>query len=167
MYTLQQLQAGLGRAWEHLAEGWSRLRERANEALTRFQPIHRGGDLQTREDQLTEQAPRWGLLTAEVRETEDEVLVKLEAPGMEPEDFELQVTNDVLVVRGEKRLEREDTGGNFHIMECAYGAFERAIPLPAPVDETKAKAKYRRGTLNIRIPKSPSARKRRIKVEAH
>lgn len=167
MTTLQQLQNGLGRAWEHLTEGWHRLRERAGEALTRFQPVQRQGELQTREEQLEARAPRWGLLTAEVQETDDSVRVKLEAPGMEPDDFEIHVADDVLVVRGEKHLERERSHGDFHVMECAYGSFERAVPLPVSVEESGAKAKYRRGVLHIELPKSATAKKRRIKVEAH
>ncbi|HFD81065.1 MAG TPA: Hsp20/alpha crystallin family protein, partial [Gammaproteobacteria bacterium] len=54
--------------------------------------------------------------------------------------------------------------GRFHVIECAYGSFERAIPLPAEVDEQGARARYRRGVLTVRLPKKAGARKRRIEV---
>lgn len=166
MSTLRQLQAGLGRAWESLAEGWHYLRERAGHALTRFRPVHRAGQLETAGEQAAAGASRWGLLAAEVHETPEEISVKLEAPGMDPDDFDLQVVDEVLVVRGEKRVERSDRRGAYRVMECAYGAFERAIPLPCPVEEAKARARYRRGILHVQLPKSPAARTRHIEVEA-
>lgn len=165
MSTPRQTQTGLGRAWEGLSEGWHHLRERAARALTRFRPPQRAGQLETAEEQAAAESARWGLLAAEVQDTEDEVRVKLEVPGMEPDDFELEVVDDMLVVRGEKRLERSETQGTFRVMECAYGAFERAIPLPAPVEEARAKARYRRGVLHVKLPKNPIARKRRINVK--
>jgi HSP20 family protein len=164
--TLQQLQNGINRAWDNLTEGWQHLRQRASHALTKFNPVRRGGQLETAEEQALERGARWALLAAEVRENDDEVLVKLEAPGMQSEDFDIQVTDDILVVRGEKHFERSEKRGELHIMECAYGSFERAIPLPAAVDEGAATAKYRRGILQIRLPKSQAARKRRIEVGA-
>ncbi len=166
MSTLRQFQAGLGRAWDSLTEGWHYLRERASHALTRFQPVHRSDELETAGEQAAAGASRWGLLAAEVRETPDEISIRLEAPGMEPDDFDLQILDEVLVVRGEKRVERSDRRGAYRVMECAYGAFERAIPLPCPVDEAKARARYRRGVLQVQLPKSPRAQTRQIEVEA-
>jgi len=76
------------------------------------------------------------------------------------------VRNDVLIIRGEKRFEREQNRGNYHLMECAYGRFERAIPLPAEVDEEKARADYRRGLLRVTLPKTGHHTGRRISVSA-
>jgi len=161
MGTLQQIREGVSRAWEGLQEGWQQLRERASDALTRFSPsAGKGG-----ERQLELTAPRWGLLAAEVREDENQIEVRIEVPGMERSDFDIEVINDVLVVRGEKHIEREEHKGHFHIMERAYGRFERAIPLGATVDETAAKARYRRGVLSISLPKRNAGKSRRIKVK--
>jgi HSP20 family protein len=165
MTTLQQLSAGLGRAWDAISEGWHQLSRRATHALTRFHPRPRSGELETAEDQVVRNASRWGLLPAEVVEGADEVVVKLEAPGLEPDDFEIEVTDSVLVVRGEKHAQREERQGNYHLMERAYGYFERAIPLPVAVEEAGSKATYRNGVLQVSLPKHAQARRRRIEVK--
>ena len=166
MSTLEQLTTGLGRAWDALTEGWRQLRERAGHALTRFNPLARSGELQTLDDQLMQQASRWGLLAAEILESDNEVIVRLEAPGMEKDQFDISVVDDYLVVRGEKTAHHEEKRGRYRLVECAYGAFERAIPLPAAVDEQRASARYRRGVLTVTLPKTTGARSRRIKVES-
>lgn len=166
MSTMDQIRGGLERAWEGMAEGWRELRERAGHALTRFQPGRGGGDVETWEQQQALGASRWGLLAAEVREDDDEVIVKLEVPGMDPDGFELHVADNVLVVQGEKRVEREQRSGRYYLMERAYGHFERAIPLPSLVQEEQASAQYRRGILQVHLPKSARAKVRRIEVKA-
>lgn len=166
MATLQQLRDGLERAWDTLAEGWHYLRERTSHALTRFHPRHRGrGQLETADEQLVRYGSRWGLLAAEVVENDADITVKLEIPGMDANDFEIQVVNDVLVVRGEKRVQREEERGRYHVMERAYGYFERAIPLPVPVNDDAARATYRKGVLRITLPKAVRTRTRRIEVK--
>ncbi len=164
MGTLDQMRAGLGRAWESLAEGWQHLRERAAGALTRFRP-REGGEIETAEEQAVRRAARWGLLAAEVSEEPDRVIVRLEAPGMEPEDFDVSVVDGYLVVRGEKRFRHVSREGHYHVMECAYGRFERALELPAPVDMGRARARYRRGVLTVELPKTAESRARRIAVQ--
>lgn len=164
MATLQQLRNGLERAWDNLAEGWHHLRERATSALTRFSPRPRGGELETAEEQMIRHGSRWGLLAAEVVEGENDITVRLEAPGMEADGFEIHAMDDILVVRGEKHAQREEDYGRYHVMERAYGYFERAIPLPAPVNEDGARATYRRGVLRITLPKTAAAQRRRIEV---
>lgn len=158
----------MNRAWDSLTEGWNHLAQRASQALTRFHPVHRPSDqgVDTVRDQHERASATWGVLAAEVSDTPEEVVVELEAPGMEADDFDLQVVEDTLVVRGEKRVANERTEGRFHVMERAFGAFERAIPLPAPVDQDAAHARYRHGVLAVRLPKSPGARRRRISVES-
>jgi HSP20 family protein len=165
MSTLQQLREGLERTWDTLADGWNHLRNRASQALTRFQPGDGGGSLETADEQFLRHSARWGLLAAEVQETGDHVLIKLEAPGMSADAFDIQIHDgNVAVIRGEKRVQREQSKGRYHVMECAYGQFERAIPLPAEVDESRAKASYRNGVLQLSLPKSPAAVARRIEV---
>lgn len=166
MSTLEQLRSGfLGRAWEAVAEGWRHLRERASEALTRFRPAE-GGEVETAEDQAVRRAARWGLLAAEVSEEPDRVVVRVEAPGMEAEDFDVSVEDGYLVIRGEKRFRHVSRTGRYHLMECAYGRFERALALPVPVDMSRARARYRRGVLTVELPKTAEARTRRIEVRA-
>jgi HSP20 family protein len=163
MSTLNQIREGLSQAWETLTEGWHELRGKASQALTRFYP--KRGELQAADDYVIRNAARWGLLAAEVAEDDAKVVVKLEVPGMDPENFDIQVVNDYLVVRGEKRLEREEQQGRYYVTERAYGSFERAVPLPSTVDESGARANYRRGVLRITLPKSARSRSRRIEVQ--
>lgn len=165
MSTLEQMRSGLERVWGHLSEGWHHLRDMAGNAITRFSPA-KGGTAEGREVEVMHRSPRWGLLVAEVEERDKDFVVRLEVPGMEKEDFEITVVNDSLVIRGEKRVEREETQGYYHITECAYGRFERVIPLPSPVNESKAKASYKKGVLKIVLPKSGEGRTRRIKIES-
>lgn len=166
MSTLAQLRGGLSRAWEAVSEGWRELVERAGDALTRFQPGHPRNTLDTAEDRMTRAGSRWGVVAAEVMLGEHDVNVAIEIPGMEADDFDIQIVDDVLVVRGEKRVQREHTRGEYHIMERAYGRFERALRLPAAVDENAAKASYKRGVLRINVPRSsPVASNRRIEVK--
>lgn len=166
MATLRQISEGLGEAWDSLVDGWSRLYRRAAGAMTRFSS---GGDASREPDarQSREIARRnagWGVLACEVYDDADAVVVRLEAPGMDKEDFDLQVLEDYLVVRGEKQMSRERTEGGYRISECAYGRFERAIPLPAEVEADGAAASYRRGVLRVELPKSVQHRRRSITV---
>lgn len=165
MSTLNELREGLSQAWHQLAEGWRDLSQRTGQALTRFH-APRSSRLETAEDRLTWRSADWGLLPAEICEDRDVIEVRLEAPGMEPDEFELQMVDGYLVIRGEKRMRREDSRGRFYLLERAYGRFERAIPLPADVDDGRAAAKYRRGVLTIRLPRlEPGSGAHRIKVE--
>ena len=166
MSTLQQLRDELSHAWDHLAQGWHELRVRAGHALTRFKPTENRDGLETEEDRFLRNASRWGFLAAELSEDEQQIEVRLEVPGMEANDFNIHVVDNTLVVSGEKQIERKQTKGRYHVMECAYGRFERAIPLPVEVDDSKAKARYHQGVLQVAIPKSQQSRTKRIKISA-
>ena len=166
MSTLDQLRQGLGRTWESLSEGWQRLRESAGHAMTHFRPLSGQQELETWEDQVLRHSADWGLVAAEVREDDREVTVRLEVPGLEDDNFDISVVDHYLVVRGEKRVQSDRHDGRFHVMECAYGRFERAVPLPAEVDSGAAQARYRRGVLNISLPKRQSAVRRRIPIDS-
>lgn len=165
MSTRNELRSGLARAWDQLTEGWNHLRRRAGQALTHFQRTPPSAEVTSDADLVAYNSAAWGLLAAEIREQGDHLVVKLEAPGLNPEDFDIDVVDDYLVVRGEKRVEREESQGRFHVMECAYGSFERAIPLPTSVDPHKTKARYRRGVLTVTLEKPAKAKARRIEVQ--
>jgi HSP20 family protein len=155
----------LSDAWANVIDGWRKLYRRASRALTRFGPGG-GRELSRAEaQQLAVRSAGWGVLACEVFDDDDRVIVRLEAPGMEKGDFELEVLDDRLLVRGEKQMERERTQGGYYITECAYGSFERAIPLPDEVDTDKASASYRQGVLRVELPKTAPRRRRSITVE--
>ena len=164
MSTYEQFRQGLQHMWNNIAEGWQQLRENASSALTRFNPVTRRDNLQTAQDIATLRSSRWALLVVDMEETEDEIHVRMEAPGMDADDFDIAVVDEHLVIRGTKQAVREHKSGHHHLMECAYGAFERVIPLPAAVSEDKTKAQYRRGILTVTLPKLQIHQRRRIEV---
>ncbi len=166
MSTMSQLREGLNEAWDALSDGWQRLYRGASGAMTRF-TVGKGGKEETGSEQreMTLRSSGWGLLAAEVFDDDNRVVVRLEAPGMERDDFDLQVLDNYLVVRGEKRIEREHSEGDYHVSECAYGQFRRAIPLADAVDASRARATYRNGVLRVELPKTSPGRRKRIKVD--
>ena len=166
MNSISDLRRGVARAWDSVTEGWHELTQRAGDALTRFNPVAGAGELETRDEQRLAAGTRWSVLAAELALHDDSVEVTLEVPGMEAGDFEISVVDDLLIVRGDKRVERSRQHGQYHVMERAYGRFERAIGLPVAVDEHSAKADYRRGVLRITLPRAASSKIRRIPVQS-
>jgi HSP20 family protein len=163
MSTLNQLREGWHDAWGSLVDGWRRLYQRAAGAITRFSPGKHGDVAAGQELEL--RSSGWGVLAAEVFDDDDQIVVRLEAPGMDKDDFDLQVLDGYLVIRGDKHFERESTEGEYRVTECAYGRFERAIPLPDEVETDKAHATYKKGVLRVELPKSARGRRRKVTVE--
>ena len=89
----------------------------------------------------------------DVSETGKEVKVSAELPGMEEKDISVELGDNMLTLRGEKREEHEDKGKNWYCREQTYGSFSRVIPLPSSVDGVSAKATFKRGKLTVKIPK--------------
>ncbi len=164
MSTLQQIKSGVSQAWDNLVEGWQQLYRKAAGAITRFTKGDAGEEEQR---ELALRSAGWGMLPAEVFDDDEKVVVRMEVPGMESGDFDIQVVENYLVVSGQKRVERERSEGRFHVLERAYGRFERAIPLPEEVVADEAKARYKRGVLEVTLPKSSARRRRRIEVKVN
>ena len=97
-------------------------------------------------------------------EDENEIVVKAELPGMAKDDIQISFADNVLTLRGEKKKEEEDKGKDYYRSERVYGAFVRSVVLPAEVNPEKATALFKNGVLEIRLPKSESAKKKEIKV---
>jgi len=153
MTGLQEMRQGLGQLWQHMVEGWQQFSRKAGRALTRFSRPRR---MDAGESALWDaRSIGWSVLAAEVFVDEDQVVVRMEVPGMRRRDFDIRLDGDLLVVSGEKRFEQESRRGRYHVSECAYGRFERAIALPVPVDGEGAKAKYRKGVLRVELPRLP------------
>ncbi|MDQ4086926.1 MAG: Hsp20/alpha crystallin family protein [Pseudomonadota bacterium] len=103
--------------------------------------------------------------SVEVSDTDNEVRVTAELPGMNEKDVELTVQDGMLAIRGEKKSETEDRDRGWS--ERYYGRFERRIALPDGADDSRCEATFRDGVLTVRIPKSESAaRSRRIPINA-
>ncbi|MEZ5613654.1 MAG: Hsp20/alpha crystallin family protein [Rhodocyclaceae bacterium] len=152
---LDDLRQGLAGVWDSVTEGWHRLRASAADALTAFRPSERNPLPQAGEVDDADYLPaaRWAMLAGNVFEDERDIVVRLEIPGMEKEDFRIEVEDGLLTVSGEKRFERERGEGRYRVFECAYGAFHRSVPLPASVDAARGRARYRNGILRIDLPK--------------
>lgn len=164
MTALQQLREGFNQAWGRVVEGWEQLSRQASGAMTKYTGGREKSSGEARE--LAERSTGWGLLAAEVFDDDDRVVVRVEAPGMSKDDIQLEVQDDFLIVSGEKHLARERTEGRWHVNECAYGAFQRVVPLPDTVDTSKADASYKRGVLRVELPKATN-RRRRVQVTVH
>jgi HSP20 family protein len=100
----------------------------------------------------------FGFPRVEVSETDRELKVEAELPGMDEKDLELFLDNGLLTLRGEKKSETEDR--NRRVSERYYGRFERQIPLPVEVQEDKINASFRKGVLTVTLPKSEQAAER-------
>jgi len=102
----------------------------------------------------------------DVRETGKEIRITAELPGVSERDVEVTVDDDVLTIRGEKRLEREQERENVHVTERAYGTFQRSLRLPFAADPEKVEARFRDGVLTVTLPKTPAQeRARHVKVQ--
>ncbi len=161
MSLFNQMSHNIRDTVDNISDGWQHLWNKARNAITHFTPVadEHGG---VPEHHGTSQ---WGVLSADVRETSDAIEVLLEAPGMEVSDFDITVRDQSLIVNGTKRYSNERKEGHYHITERAYGSFQRVLPLPKAVDESKAKAKYTNGVLSIKLPTTESTSFRRIEVE--
>jgi HSP20 family protein len=105
---------------------------------------------------------------SDVIETENEIRVIVEMPGIRPEDLDVDIENNVLTIRGEKHEERQegDDRSTWHLSERRYGSFSRSFVLPRDVDQEGISAGFENGILTVVVPKAERARRRRIEVRA-
>jgi HSP20 family protein len=167
MMKLEEIKQGFSSFWDSVAEGWHRLRESAASAMTGFKPGADAG-LPAKgvvDDEFYLPSQGWSMLGGDVFEDDKRVVVRLEVPGMDKKDLDVEVQGDALVVRGEKRFERETSEGRYRVLQCAYGNFRRVVPLPTPVLTDKAKAEYKNGVLRIELPKVATDKPRKLTVK--
>lgn len=112
----------------------------------------------------------WGAVTPtiDVAETDKDLVVTAELPGLNEKDFEVTLAGDLITIKGEKKAEQEEKKGDTTYMERRFGSFARSIRLPFEVRDEKVDARYEKGVLTIRVPKPPEAQRamRRIEVKA-
>jgi HSP20 family protein len=101
----------------------------------------------------------------ELENTENAVIVRAELPGIDPKDLDIEVTADRVSMRGERRQESRSEEKGVLRTEFSYGSFERAIRLPARVDNTAVKAEYKDGILTLTLPKHPEELNKVVKVD--
>jgi HSP20 family protein len=92
-----------------------------------------------------------------VRETDTELVVEAELPGMDEKDVSVTLNNGVLTLKGEKKSEREEKKDNCHLMERSYGSFQRSFQVADTIDADKVKAAFEKGVLKVTLPKRPEA----------
>lgn len=152
---LDALKENLGSLWENMAEGWRHLRQSAAGALTRFNPGEKTNMPAPAEVDDGAYLPTmgWSMLGGDLFEDDERLVIRLEVPGMDKENLDIQIHDDSLVVTGEKRFERETSEGRWRVMQRAYGSFRRAVPLRVPVKAEQAQASYKDGVLRVELPK--------------
>lgn len=101
----------------------------------------------------------------DIYEEKDNLVVKADLPGLKEDEVDISIQGDTLILRGERRQESEVKERGFYRCERAYGSFQRTVTLPYPVDQGKAKATYKNGVLEVRLPKAEEAKQKKIKVE--
>ena len=143
-------------------------------SITRFEPFRGVTSLQeqinrlfsetfdrsTDEGSLTTWAP-----AVDIYETEQELVVKADLPDVKPEDLDIRVENNILTIRGERKLEKKVKENNYLRIERSYGSFSRSFSLANTVNTEAIKADYKDGVLTLSIPKREEAKPKQIKVQ--
>ena len=103
--------------------------------------------------------------SVDIYENKDQIILEAELPGMNRDDFELTVENNVITLRGERNFEKKDDTDNYHRVERSYGSFTRSFTLPQTVSAEGATAEYTNGVLRVTLPKREETKARRIEVK--
>ena len=101
----------------------------------------------------------------DILETENELVLKADLPDVPLEDIDVQVENETLSIKGERRFEQNTDEKGYHRIERAYGSFMRSFSVPATVDTERVSADYKNGVLTVTLPKKEAARPKQVKVE--
>lgn len=131
-----------------------RFREEMDDVMRRFVPA--GWDAAWQPAEFTP--------SADVSETEDALEIRMDLPGIKPDDVNVEVRDSLLSISGERREEKEERDKTWHRIERRSGSFSRAMTLPTAVDADKAQAGYHDGVLTVKLPKTEEAKGRRIAV---
>ena len=148
-------------------------------AIVRWEPFRDLVSIQGRMNRLFDEAFRgatrgsgdeeeWSLGSwapaVDIFEQDGHIVLKAELPGVDPKDVEVRVENNVLTLRGERKLDNDVQKENYHRVERAYGSFSRSFTLPTVVDTEKIKAEYRDGVLRVNLPKREEAKPKQISI---
>ena len=146
-------------------------------ALIRWDPFREISSLQDRMNRLFSEVARRSPVAEEemvqgawvppvdIFETGDSIVIRAELPGISKEDIALEVKDNTLSIKGEKKFEKDIKEENYHRVERSYGAFQRAFSLPGTVQQEKVKAKFKDGILEVTLPKAEEAKPKQIKVD--
>lgn len=133
------------------------------------EPAILNGITDEKENPPTGEEKKWfeseGQLTVDVYQTDKEIVIQSAIAGIEPDDLDIIIENDMVAIRGNRERLFEEKKKNYFYQECYWGQFSREIILPEEVDNSRAKATMKKGILTIRIPKIESKKKRKINVK--
>lgn len=101
----------------------------------------------------------------DIKDNDKELMLTADLPGVDIKDIEVSVTDEAIVIKGEKRTEKEESDKGFYRMERSYGCFHRMLPLPCAVDKDNVSASYKNGVLTVTMPKTGAPPKDEKKVE--
>jgi len=101
----------------------------------------------------------------DIYETDDKVVLKAELPGLKKEDIDIQIRDNTLTLKGEKKFEKEVKEENYHRVERAYGSFQRSFTLPSTIKQEGIEASFKDGVLEISLPKVEEAKPKQIKIQ--
>jgi len=101
----------------------------------------------------------------DIKETANELVVSADVPGIDKKDVNVSMKEGVLSISGERKSEQRAEGENWHRIERVFGSFQRSFYIPVDVDESKIKASYKDGVLNIALPKKEEAKKKEIPIQ--
>jgi HSP20 family protein len=112
----------------------------------------------------------WGVRTwappVDIYETDDALVLKAELPGVSKDDVSIEIHQNTLILRGQRKHEAEVKEDRYHRVERAYGTFQRSFVLPTLVDQEHVQASYTDGVLELRLPKSEAAKPKRIAIQS-
>jgi len=103
--------------------------------------------------------------SVDISENKNDLFVKVDAPGVEAKDLSVTLSGENLLIKGERKEEKEEKDKHFHRVERSYGEFKRVLPLPVSVEEDKIKAEYKKGVLEIHLLKKEEAKTKEIPVK--
>jgi HSP20 family protein len=104
--------------------------------------------------------------SVDVTETDKEIEITAELPGLEEKDVQINVADNVLTIRGEKKAEKEEKDKNYRLVERSYGSFERSLELPAGVNADAISASIAKGVLKVTVPKPAPAQSKKVEVKS-
>ncbi len=142
--------------------------------LTRWNPFREMMNLRSEIDRLFDQSMNldwpadrriFGELAIDLSETNDNYLVQASIPGINPNDLDISVTDNVLTIKGEFQEEKDDEGKQWHIRERRSGSFSRSVRFPMAVQADQVNAEYQNGVLHLTVPKAEEVKPKRIAVK--
>lgn len=102
----------------------------------------------------------------DIYETDNDIVLKAELPGMSQEDIQLEIRENVLTLKGERKQERQVEESNYHRVERSYGTFQRMFTLPNAIQQDRVKARYKDGILEVTMPKAEVSKPKHIAIES-